>query len=214
MIQIKCDKCSYEFAITKNKCPKCGDPVKVLSKFYCGDCENELDVEKGICSHCNKRPQEIIVVSKDGNRVRTEFDTEDSNMIDNENLNFQDMDFDNSNDRTTNVKSKESTYPKEQDMLNKDFAFLFICQIIGIGFFIYLFIIRESFFNFYSIPFLVLLYFGKVESIKGTKRAGQIGLVTGFLMMLTIIQYDIADFLLGLFLVIHSNKYLNNMTFK
>ena len=92
-------------------------------------------------------------------------------MIYNENLNFQDMDFDNSNDTTTNVKSKETTYPKEQDMLNKDFAFLFICQIIGIGFFIYLFIRRESFFNFYSIPFLVLLYFGKVESIKGTKRA-------------------------------------------
>lgn len=191
MIQIKCDKCSYEFAITKNKCPKCGDPVKVLSKFYCGDCENELDIEKGICSHCNKRPKEIIVVSKDGNRVRTEFDTKDSNLINN-----------------------ETTYTKEQDMLNKDFAFLFICQIIGIGFFIYLFIRRESFFNFYSIPFLVLLYYGKVESVKGTKRAGQIGLVTGFLMMLTIIQYDIADFLLGLFLVIHSNKYLNNMTFK
>lgn len=204
MIQIKCDKCSYEFAITKNKCPKCGDPVKVLSKFYCGDCENELDIEKGICSHCNKRPKEIIVVSKDGNRVRTEFDTEDSNLINNETTYTE----------GSNLINNETTYTKEQDMLNKDFAFLFICQIIGIGLFIYLFIRRESFFNFYSIPFLVLLYYGKVESIKGTKRAGQIGLVTGFLMMLTIIQYDIADFLLGLFLVIHSNKYLNNMTFK
>ena len=207
MIQIKCDKCSYEFAVTRNKCPKCGDPVKVLSKFYCGDCENELDVEKGICSHCKKKPKKIIVVSKDGNRVCTEFDTADNNnIINDENFNYQDMEIANSNEKIT--------YPKEQNMLIKDFTFLFILEIIGIGFFLFSFFRFESFLNFYSIPFFVLLYYGRIESKKGTKRAGQIGLVTGCLMILTIIQFDIVDFMLGLFLVIHSNKYLNNMSFK
>ena len=207
MIHIKCDKCSYEFAVTRNKCPKCGDPVKVLSKFYCGDCENELDVEKGICSYCKKRPKKIIVVSKDGNRVCTEFDTADNNnIINDENFNYQDMEIANSNEKIT--------YPKEQNMLIKDFTFLFILEIIGIGFFLFSFFRFESFLNFYSIPFFVLLYYGRIESKKGTKRAGQIRLVTGCLMILTIIQFDIVDFMLGLFLVIHSNKYLNNMSFK
>ena len=151
MIQIKCDKCSYEFAVTRNKCPKCGDPVKVLSKFYCGDCENELDVEKGICSHCKKRPKKIIVVSKDGNRVCTEFDTADNNnIINDENFNYQDMEIANSNEKIT--------YPKEQNMLIKDFTFLYILEIIGIGFFLFSFFRFESFLNFYSIPFFVSYY--------------------------------------------------------
>lgn len=81
MIQIRCDKCGNEFAITRKKCPNCGDKVKIESKFLCGDCEEEIDVNKGICSHCNKRPKEIIIVSSSGKRVKTEFETEDQNDI-------------------------------------------------------------------------------------------------------------------------------------
>lgn len=58
-----------------------------------------------------------------------------------------------------------------------------------------------------SAIFATLLFFGYIKAKNGDKIAGIIGLVVGILMMLTIINIDIIDFLLGLFVFIHSLKY-------
>ena len=60
---------------------------------------------------------------------------------------------------------------------------------------------------FFSIGFAVFLFIGYNLAKNGSKSAGTIGIIVGILMMLTIITGDIIDFLLGLFVVIHSYKY-------
>ena len=77
MIQIKCDKCEKEFAITRDKCPFCGDPVKTSCKFYCGNCEGKMDIKEGKCTKCGCIPEEIIVEESNGQRTRTDFYTAD-----------------------------------------------------------------------------------------------------------------------------------------
>ena len=79
MIQIKCNNCHREFAITRSKCPFCNDQVKTSCKFYCGTCESKLKIGDFKCSKCQKYPDEIIIEYSDGNRVKTEFITEDEN---------------------------------------------------------------------------------------------------------------------------------------
>lgn len=51
------------------------------------------------------------------------------------------------------------------------------------------------------------MFVGYNYAKKGEKKAGTIGMVVSILMMLTIIGADILDFLLGLFVVLHSSKY-------
>ena len=48
----------------------------------------------------------------------------------------------------------------------------------------------------------------ELQAKKGNKNAGIIGIIIGILMMLTILSADILDFLLGLFVLIHSIKYI------
>ncbi len=75
MIQIRCTNCNKDFSIDKEKCPYCGDPVHITSKFYCGDCEKEMDISEHFCHNCNKIPKEVIIQSKDGRMIRTSFIT-------------------------------------------------------------------------------------------------------------------------------------------
>lgn len=55
--------------------------------------------------------------------------------------------------------------------------------------------------------FAVLMYIEYIKAKEGAKVAGTIGLVTGILMMLTILGLYIIEFLLGLFVFMHSIKY-------
>ncbi len=75
MIQIRCTNCDKDFSIDKDKCPYCGDPVNITSKFYCGDCEQEININEQFCHNCNKTPKEVIIRSKDGKNIRTSFVT-------------------------------------------------------------------------------------------------------------------------------------------
>ena len=62
------------------------------------------------------------------------------------------------------------------------------------------------------IAYNIFLFYGYTLAKQGKKTAGIIGSIVGILMMTTIINGSIIDFLLGLFLFIHSLKY--NKEFK
>lgn len=79
---------------------------------------------------------------------------------------------------------------------------LFVLELI-----ILVFSIITNAFNVFTIVFAILLFVGYTFAKKGTKIAGTIGIIVGILMMLTILAGGEIDFLLGLFVVIHSSKY-------
>jgi len=190
MIQIKCDKCATEFAITRSKCPKCGDPVKTSCKFYCGDCEEQINIKDEICQKCGKKPEEIIIEQSNGKRIRTTFDTADSEEI----------------EISTEIEEAPEVLPKSQEKTRKlivnDMLLLFIFQIIAI-----IFSIVQGGFSIQSIGFAVLCFFGYMEAKKGTPSAGTIAIVVGLLMICTIIMFDIFDFILGIFVLIRGITY-------
>lgn len=62
--------------------------------------------------------------------------------------------------------------------------------------------------NVFNAAYAVLLYWGHLEAKKGNKSAGIVGVIFGILMILTILVGDLIDPLLGIFLVVHSSKYL------
>lgn len=100
-----------------------------------------------------------------------------------------------------------TNFEKAQKNLKNDMIVLFVLELIILGFSIY-----NGNINFFSIAFAVFLFLGYILSKNGSKSAGTIGIIFGILMMLTIIAGDIIDFLLGLFVVMHSSKY--NKSFK
>ena len=86
--------------------------------------------------------------------------------------------------------------------LKNDMLVLFILDLI-IFFFS---LINKA--NFFSLVYAMILFIGYNEAKKGNKNAGIIGIIIGILMMLTILFADILDFLLGLFVLMHSVKYI------
>lgn len=98
-----------------------------------------------------------------------------------------------------------SEFEKAQKNLKNDMIVLFILELIILGFSIY-----SGNMNIFSIGFAIFLFIGYFLAKNGSKSAGTIGIIVGILMMLTIITGDIIDFLLGLFVVLHSSKYLKN----
>ena len=93
-------------------------------------------------------------------------------------------------------------FEKMRNNLKNDMIVLFILELI-----ISVFSIIANNFSVFSIIFAILLFVGYTFAKKGTKTAGTIGIIVGILMMLTILTRNIIDFLLGLFVVIHSLKY-------
>ncbi len=93
-------------------------------------------------------------------------------------------------------------FEKAQKNLKNDMIVLFVLELIILGFSIY-----TSNINVFSIGFAVFLFIGYLLAKSGSKSAGTIGIIVDILMMLTIITGDIIDFLLGLFVVMHSSKY-------
>ena len=81
MIQIKCNSCGKEFALTRNKCPFCGDSVKTSCKFYCGTCGNEIKLGNEVCDKCREKPRKIVIEKSNGKRITTDFDTEDEIVV-------------------------------------------------------------------------------------------------------------------------------------
>ena len=104
---------------------------------------------------------------------------------------------------TLKIEGKQMTeFEKAQKNLKNDMLVLFILDLI-----IFFFSLINKV-NFFSLVYAVILFIGYNEAKKGNKNAGIIGIILGILMMLTILSADILDFLLGLFVLIHSVKYI------
>ena len=91
--------------------------------------------------------------------------------------------------------------------LKKDYLFLIIISAI-----VLILYFNESTFNnnLFRIIDIAVLVVGYVLAKKSNVIAGYIGLVCGLLMVLTILHMDFLDTLLGLVLLVHSIKFLNN----
>ncbi len=90
--------------------------------------------------------------------------------------------------------------------LKEDMLLLAILELI----FLFLTLASNKF-NFFCIIYAVVLFLGYTYAKKGKRAAGIIGVIIGVLMMISIISSDIIDFLLGLFVLLHSLKYLKLM---
>lgn len=99
-----------------------------------------------------------------------------------------------------------SKFEKAQKNLKNDMLVLFVLELI-----IFIFLIINNSFNFFALIFAIMLFVGYLFAKKGQKTAGTIGIIVGILMMTTILGGDFIDFLLGLFVLIHSVKY-NKLT--
>ncbi len=93
-------------------------------------------------------------------------------------------------------------FEKAQKNLKNDMLVLFILELI-----IFFFSLTTKA-NFFTLVYAAILFIGYTEAKKGTKNAGIIGIIIGILMMFTILSADIIDFLLGLFILMHSIKYI------
>ncbi len=92
-------------------------------------------------------------------------------------------------------------FKKLQKQLINDFLVLGILSLISA---IYYLVTKSSFFN---IIYTILLFVGFYYAKKGNNIAGKIGVITGILLLLTIINLDIIDFILGIFILNRSIKY-------
>ena len=59
----------------------------------------------------------------------------------------------------------------------------------------------------FNIVYAILLFAGYFQAKKGKKSAGTIGIIVGILMIVSIVQGDIIDTILGLFVFTHSVRY-------
>jgi len=95
---------------------------------------------------------------------------------------------------------------KEQKNLKNDMLLLAIIYLVVTAFYL----ITTRSINVVIIKFIIYiisLFFGYMKAKNNEKVAGTIGLVIGILMMISILSLSLLDFLLGLFLFIHSLKY-------
>lgn len=98
-------------------------------------------------------------------------------------------------------------FKKAQKNLQNDMIVLGILELLIFAGSIFLRQYISTIMTFTSIGFAIVLLIGYDFAKKGKKSAGTIGMIVGVLMMLTIISGDIIDFLIGLFVVIHSSRY-------
>lgn len=94
---------------------------------------------------------------------------------------------------------------KAQKNLKNDMIVLFVLELIIFGFSIY-----AKNISIFSIGFAAFLFTGYILAKSGSKSAGIIGIIVGILMMLTITTGYLVGFLLGLFVIIHSSKYIKS----
>ena len=98
-----------------------------------------------------------------------------------------------------------SEFEKAQKNLKSDMIVLLVLELVILGF-----SIRYSSPNIFPLVFAILLFLGFFLAKNGSKAAGTLGIIVGILMILTILTGDIIDFLLGIFVILHSSKYLKS----
>ncbi len=91
---------------------------------------------------------------------------------------------------------------KIQKNLKNDMIVLFVLELLLFGY-----TLSKGNFNFMPLIYAVFLLLAYFQANKGEKIAGIIGIIVAILMMLSIVFFDLIDFLLGLFVLIHSLKY-------
>lgn len=96
-----------------------------------------------------------------------------------------------------------SDFEKAQKNLRNDLIVIFVLELL----LTILFLIYSGDVNIFTIVFVVLSFIGIFLAKAGSRGAGIIGIIFGILMLITILSGDIIDFMLGLFLLIHSIKY-------
>lgn len=98
----------------------------------------------------------------------------------------------------------DANIAKAVKTLKNDIMVLIVVSIL----LIVLYYFSKGEFLIFNFIYLIFLLFEYNLVKKEEKIAGNIGIIIGVLMMLSIINYDLLDFLLGLFLFMHSNKYI------
>ena len=91
-------------------------------------------------------------------------------------------------------------FEKAQKNLKNDMLLLGILTVIMAVF---------KFNTIFNAVYAILLFAGYFQAKKGTKAAGTIGYITGILMLIAIVQGNIIDALLGIFVISHSGKYID-----
>lgn len=100
-------------------------------------------------------------------------------------------------------------FEKAQKNLKHDVLTLFILDLLVIIFSLVFPSVGNTV-EFYDYFFVAFLFGFYICAKKGIKSAGIVGIIFGVLMMLTIFSRDILDFLVGLFLLIDSLKYIKS----
>lgn len=105
------------------------------------------------------------------------------------------------------VNNQEVDRTKLAKMLKGDFIFLFIFSLLVCGFIFFMSGYTITLRLIVQVSYTVLLFIGIILAGKKSPSAGYLGLFIGIIMALTIIDKDIIDCLLGVFLISHSLKY-------
>ena len=96
-----------------------------------------------------------------------------------------------------------NNFDKAKKNLKNDMLILFILELLIVSFSLY-----KGNTNYFSIGFTILLLLGYFLAKNGSKAAGIIGVIVGILMAIAILNGDLVDALLGIFILFHSSKYL------
>ena len=96
-----------------------------------------------------------------------------------------------------------NNFDKAKKNLKNDMLILFILELLIVSFSFY----KENI-NYFGICFTIFLFLGYFLARSGSKAAGIVGMAVGILMTITILNGDLVDALLGIFIVFHSSKYL------
>ena len=92
--------------------------------------------------------------------------------------------------------------------LKNDFLFLFILEILMLVFSL---VTKNKLLTISIGIYCIALFVGYFSARQMKKSAGVIGIIVGILMMTAIITGDIIDFILGIFLLVHSFKYIKSI---
>ena len=198
MIKIICDKCKHEFSIFEKNCPNCGDKVKISSKFFCNDCGNEIDIYEKKCKQCNKIPEQIIIKTKNGKEVITDFETSEEITIGDEEE-YSKIDNSIIENKKEIVKEQPNTKEKKY---SKDILLLGVVALIDTMFrLFYLIKYGNIILGFIAVVTSALL----IGARSNKKESGILGIITGVLMFIT---GSIFGNVIGILLLIDSIRLL------
>lgn len=182
------------------KCPRCGFENQD-GKIKCSMCHYEL-VHNTVQTNNN--------TSQSSTMNNISFKESDNVSIDGiaASLKFNAVNQSNTN---TSKPKEPVTINKIAKTLKLDYIFLFVLSLVLCVLYFFAYDKTISLRLIIQAGYSLLLFAGIFLAAKKKTAAGTMGLLIGVLMAMSIINKDIIDFLLGIFLVSHSLKYNNIM---